>query len=336
MKKLAKFWIKKENNSVKCFLCNHSCLIKEDQFGKCCVRKNENGELFTMIYGSSSSMAVDPIEKKPLYHFYPGSKVLSFGTIGCNFNCLFCQNSSISRASLDFPYIQDIDSEEVVLQAKRQNCDGIAWTYNEPTIWHEFTYDSSKLAKKNDLYTVYVSNGYIQEDPLKEISTCLDAINIDVKAFNEKFYQDICKASLEPVLKTCIISKELGIHLELTYLIIPSYNDSEQELRKFCEWVVENLGLDVPIHFSRFHPDYKMRNVSVTPMEIMLNAYQIARDYKIRYPYLGNIAHGDYEDTKCPKCGNICIKRYGYSLDIDGMNDGKCKNCGYKILNFIK
>jgi len=331
MKNNAKFWKSIGNNKVQCSLCHQSCSINNDQFGFCGVRKNEKGKLYTLIYGSCSSVAVDPIEKKPLYHFHPGSNAFSLGTVGCNFKCLHCQNASISRATPDFPYMQEIKPDEVIELAKKRGCEGIAWTYNEPTIWHEFSFDSSKLAKKAGLYTVYVSNGYIQEEPFREISPFLDAINVDIKAFTDDFYKKVCKAHLEPVLNTCILAKKLGVHLEVTYLVIPGYNDSVDEIKQFCSWVIERLGKDTPVHFSRFHPDHKMTDVPMTPMETMFKAYEIACDSGVLYTYLGNVPHGDYENTICPKCGNICIVRQGYSINLDGFKEGKCVKCGADI-----
>jgi len=334
MKKTAKFWKKLENKKTQCNLCDHNCKIDNGKMGICAVRKNENGELFTLIYGSTSSMAADPIEKKPLYHFHPGTNAFSMGTVGCNFKCEHCQNYGISTASLNYPYLQDITPEQVVEYARKYNCEGIAWTYNEPTIWHEFSYDSSKLAKKAGLYTCYVTNGFIQEEPLKEISPFLDAMNIDIKAFNEDFYKKICKARLEPVLNTSVIAKKLGIHIELTYLIIPGYNDSKDEIKKFCDWIINNLDNKTPVHFSRFHPDHKMNNIRMTPMETMIQAYEIARKSGVRFVYLGNIPSGEYENTICPKCGNICVKRYGFSIETDGLKNGKCSKCG-TALNMV-
>jgi len=202
---------------------------------------------------------------------------LSFGTVGCNFRCLHCQNYTISRASPEDFLLREIGPKEVVELAKKYNCEGVAWTYNEPAIWHEFTYDASKEVKKEGLYTVYVSNGYINEDPFREIARYLDSINIDVKAFNEDFYK----------------KKELGVHLEVTYLIIPGYNDSVDEIKKFCKWVLNELGDETPLHFSRFHPDYKMLDVPPTPIETLVKAYDLAKELGIKYVYLGNVPHGD-------------------------------------------
>jgi pyruvate formate lyase activating enzyme len=331
MKKEASFWKKIQGTKVQCSLCSHNCKISEDKVGICGVRKNEQGKLFTLIYGSASSLAADPIEKKPFYHFHPGTYAFSMGTVGCNFKCSHCQNYSISTADSDSPYLKEITPDDVVNLAKEYNCQGVSYTYNEPTIWHEFCYDSAKLVKKVGLYTCYVTNGYITEEPLKELSSCLDAMNIDVKAFTEDFYRKICKARLEPVLKTCELAKDLGIHIELTYLVIPTYNDSLNEIKAFCKWVVEKLDKNTPVHFSRFHPDHNMINIPMTPMETLKRIYHTAKEVGILYPYLGNVIHGDYENTSCPKCGNICIKRVGYSKNLEGLKNGKCAKCGYVL-----
>jgi len=334
MKKEANFWKKIEDKKVQCNLCFHSCKITEGKVGICGVRKNENGRLYTLIYGSCSSMASDPIEKKPLYHFHPGTNAFSMGTVGCNFKCSHCQNYSISTADSQFSYMKEITPEQVVNLVKQYNCQGVSYTYNEPTIWHEFCYDSAKLVKKAGLYTCYVTNGYISEDPLRELSPVLDAMNIDIKAFKNNFYKKICKARLEPVLDTCILAKELDIHIELTYLVIPTLNDSLDEIRDFCRWVVDKLDKNTPVHFSRFHPDHDMTNISITPMDTLLKIYNIAKETGISYPYLGNVSQGYYENTVCLKCGSVCIERRGYSINLDGFEDGKCKKCG-NVLQII-
>jgi pyruvate formate lyase activating enzyme len=284
-----------------------------------------------LIYGSCSSIAADSIEKKPLYHFHPGTNALSLGTVGCNFKCIHCQNYGISTAGPDFSYMQEITPEMTIDLTEKYNCQGIAYTYNEPTIWHEFTFDSAKLSKKNNLYTVYVTNGYISEDPLRELSSVLDAMNIDVKAFTNDFYKKVCKASLQPVLNTCVLAKELDIHIELTYLVIPGYNDSLKEVENFCKWVLERLGKDIPIHFSRFHPDHNLIDLPRTPMETMLKVYEIAKKTGILYCYLGNVPAGDYVNTNCPKCGSTCIERNGFFVKNVGLKGNKCSKCGFSL-----
>jgi pyruvate formate lyase activating enzyme len=340
MKKIANFWKKINDKKIKCSLCAHNCNIDEGKVGICGVRKNENGKLYTLIYGSTSSLASDPIEKKPLYHFYPGSYAFSMGTIGCNFKCRHCQNFSISTAKTDFPYLKEITPEQVVALAKQHNCQGVSYTYNEPTIWHEFAFDSAKLVKKEGLYTCYVTNGYISEEPLRELSKYLDAMNIDVKSFNEDFYKNVCKSRLEPVLNTCELAKKLGIHIELTHLVIPGYNDKIEDIKNFCRWIVEKLDENTPVHFSRFHPDYNMTDVKMTPMETLLKIYKVAKEEGILFPYLGNVYHGEYENTYCPKCGSISIERNNYSINLEGLNENKCIKCGnilpIIIKNYIK
>lgn len=331
MKKEARFWDELSDNKVQCHLCPHECSINPDDMGLCGVRKNENGSLYTLIYSSCSSVAVDPIEKKPLYHFYPGTNALSLGTVGCNFRCQHCQNFSIARGTPDDVSLRDVPPREAVDLAKQHGAQGIAWTYNEPTIWHEYTYDSAKLAKKEDLYTVYVTNGYITEDPLREIAPYLDAMNVDIKAFSEEFYRTICKGKLQPVLETCELADELGIHLEVTYLVIPTHNDTKEEIQAFCTWVHDKLGKDIPVHFSRFHPHYKMRDVPMTPTDTLLKAREIAMETDLTYVYLGNVPHGEYENTVCPNCGALLIERSGFRATITGLKDSKCSQCGADI-----
>ncbi len=326
----AKFY-KPQNENVQCFLCNHKCIIKPDNVGICGVRKNEKEKLYSLIYSSCSSVAIDPIEKKPLFHFYPGSNVLSLGSVGCNFKCENCQNYGISTANNNDYLLEEKKPEEIIEIAKNSNCRGIAWTYNEPTIWHEYTYDCAKLAKQNGLYTVYVTNGYITKKPLEEISNYLDAMNIDVKAFNQDFYKKICKAKLKPVLETCKMAKDLDIHIELTYLVIPGLNDSKSEIENYCNWVANNLGNNTPLHFSRFHPQYKMNKFSPTPINTLEEIYKISKSIGINFVYLGNIPNFEYENTICPNCGNLIIKRQGFSSDNIGLKNNKCDKCGQFI-----
>ena len=326
---LAKHWTKLEDNKVRCELCPHRCVLKEGQTGVCRVRKNIGGKLYTLNYGSVSSIAVDPIEKKPLFHFKPKSEVLSLSTVGCNMHCKHCQNWEISQAGMEFPYLKEMSPEEVMEIAR--NYEGIAWTYNEPTIWHEFTLDVSKMAKKEELYTVYVTNGYISEEPLMEIGQYLDAMNIDVKAFSDEFYRKITGARLQPVLDTVERAYRMGIHIELTYLIISTLNDSQDEIRKFAEWVY-NLSPEIPVHFSRFFPMYRLTDKPPTPLKTIHNAYEIAKNVGLEYVYLGNTWEPEYESTYCANCGNLLIERVYYNTKIKGLTkNGRCNRCGKKI-----
>ena len=331
MKQKATFWKPGKGTSVQCHLCPHQCTIAEGKCGLCGVRENEQGTLYTLIYGACSAVADDPIEKKPLYHFYPGSRALSLGSIGCNLRCDHCQNYGISRAKPHTYPLRHISPEQAVALAKEYGCQGIAWTYNEPTIWHEYTVDSAKLAKQEGLYTVYVTNGYINEAPLREIAPYLDALNVDVKAFHPEFYTKVCQATLQPVVAACELIKSLGLHLEVTYLVIPTMNDSEKEVTQFCQWVKEKLGEETPVHFSRFHPDYHMKDLPPTPLNTLIKCYEIAQQAGIRFPYLGNIPYNEYENTYCPQCKAILIERYGFSAENKGIEKGKCKQCGTSI-----
>jgi pyruvate formate lyase activating enzyme len=331
MKKEAAFWKAMKDDKVECLLCPHHCIIAHEKRGICGVRKNEHGKLFTLIYGACSSVAVDPIEKKPLYHFYPGSLVFSLGSVGCTFKCDNCQNYDISMARPEELSLQEIPPEKVSEIAYDRGCRGVAWTYNEPTIWFEYTLDAAKLVKKADLYTVYVTNGYIEKEPLEEIASYLDAMNIDVKAFHDEFYKTVCRARLAPVLQTCEHAKKLGIHIELTYLVIPGFNDATQEIIDFCQWIREKIGSDTPVHFSRFHPDYKMKATQATPINTLLTCHSIAKDAGLEFVYLGNIVHGNYDNTYCPSCKNLLIERYGFSAQIKGLVKEKCNKCGVII-----
>lgn len=329
----ALLWSSEEGQKVRCRLCAHRCLISEGKSGICNVRKNVSGKLMAMTYGKVSSIGPDPIEKKPLYHFMPGTNVLSLGSVGCNFRCDFCQNWSISQ-EFTTKGLRDIEPEKLPILANSYRCKSISWTYNEPTIWFEYTLDGAKMAKTAGLATSYVTNGYISEEGLREISPYLDAMNIDVKAFTDDFYKRRSKAKLQPVLDTCELANELGIHIELAYLVIPGQNDDPQELRNFAQWVRDSLSDVTPIHFSRFHPDYNYRSAGSTPMETLKLAHHTAKEEGLKFVYLGNVGHCDEENTYCPKCGKLALERLGLRLIRDTTKEGKCPDCG-QDLNLI-
>ncbi|MBA3046064.1 MAG: AmmeMemoRadiSam system radical SAM enzyme [Candidatus Thermoplasmatota archaeon] len=324
---------KMNGDKIECQLCAHRCLIPSGKTGICGVRKNSSGKLLATTYGKVSSMGPDPIEKKPLYHFLPGSNVFSLGSVGCNFRCDFCQNWTISQ-EYTTRGLRDVEPEQIPILANRYRCSSVSWTYNEPTIWFEYTLDGAKMAKTSGLGTSYVTNGYMTEEALREISPYLDAMNIDVKAFTDEFYRKRSKAKLQPVLDTCELAKKLGIHIELTYLIIPDQNDNPAELRKFAAWVSNSLGPDTPVHFSRFHPDYNLHTVRGTPMETLKIAHHTAREEGLRFVYLGNVAHCDEENTYCPKCGTLALERTGLRLVRNLSREGKCGKCG-EDLNIV-
>ena len=325
--KEAIFWEPAGDNKVKCNLCAHRCTISKGKSGICRVRENQNGKLMATTYARVSSVGPDPIEKKPLYHFIPGSNVLSLGSIGCNFRCDFCQNWSISQEYVN-RNLRIVEPEKLPQMANLYNCQSISWTYNEPTIWYEYTLDGAKIAKLSGLGTSYVSNGYMTEEALRDIAPYLDAMNIDVKAFTDEFYQKRSSAKLQPVLDTCQLAVELGIHLEITYLIVPTQNDDPQELKNFSQWVANDLKLDVPIHFSRFHPDFKFKKIQGTPMEKLYQAHGIAKEEGLKFVYLGNVMHCDEENTYCPDCGALAMERVGLRLTKDKTKNGKCSQCG--------
>lgn len=333
--KKAMFWETKSNNSVRCQLCAHNCKISDGKRGICKVRVNKNGTLYTLVYGLVSPGVVDPIEKKPLYHYHPGTRVYSFGSVSCNFKCDNCQNWQISQISAEIPNIKPVPPKSAVELAISHNCAGIAWTYNEPTIWYEYTYFGSKVAKKNKLYTVYVTNGFINPKPLKKIAPYLDALNIDVKAFNNDFYRKICKSRLEPVLETARLASKLKKHIEITNLVIPTKNDDLDEFRQLSNWIYDKLGPDTPLHFSRFHPNNRMQNLITTPEKTLVAAYEIAKETGLKYVFLGNIYHPRYGNTYCPNCNNLVIRR-GSTFGVKDMNlvKGRCKKCNEKIIKY--
>ena len=273
---------------------------------------------------------VDPIEKKPLYHFYPGTKILSIATVGCNLRCNFCQNWTISQSRPNETTAYQATAEQIIAMAKEYDCQSIAFTYTEPTIFYEYMLDIAKLAKKEGLKTVLVTCGYINEKPLRELAKYIDAANIDLKGFSEEFYSTYTTGSLQPVLNTIQIAKEEGMFFEITNLVIPQANDDPVLIRAMCKWIKENVGDEYPLHFSRFFPQYKLTNRPPTPVKTLEMAYDIAREEGLKYVYIGNVGNIG-EDTFCPNCGKLLIDRSGYSVEEINIKNGKCKFCGEEI-----
>ncbi|MEW6094924.1 MAG: AmmeMemoRadiSam system radical SAM enzyme [bacterium] len=321
--KEALYYEKLEDKKVKCLLCPKECIIGVKKTGFCRGRVNEEGRLYSKIYEECSSLAMDPIEKKPLYHFYPGSSILSLGTVGCNFACQFCQNWHISQSP--DAKTRKISSQEVISLAKEEKSIGIAYTYSEPLIWYEYVLDTAKLAKEQGLKNVLVTNGSINTQPLLELLPFIDALNIDIKSFEQTFYTKYSKADLAPVLNTAKLSREKGKLVEITNLIIPTLNDKEQQLQALVNWVTDELGDDTPTHFSRYYPHYKM-NIPPTEVTTLKKAYEIAT-HKLKYVYLGNIWDIDTNTTYCPKCKKKVIVREGYTLAEYKIKNGKCEYC---------
>ncbi|MFO8002200.1 MAG: AmmeMemoRadiSam system radical SAM enzyme [Marinilabilia sp.] len=331
--KEALLYQKKEGNRVKCNLCAHRCNIKPGQEGICNVRENRDGVLYTAVYGRAIALHVDPVEKKPLYHFYPGSKSFSIGTPGCNFHCLFCQNCEIARIT-DKSILQagrPASPEEVVQQAIQAGCKSIAYTYTEPTIFFEYSYDIASLAHEKNIKNVYVSNGYMTSEMLEMINPYLDAINIDLKAFNDATYKRLMGARLQPVLDNLKRVKKAGIWLEVTSLIIPGENDSDEELKEMAGFIANELGADVPWHISRFFPGHEMSDLSLTPLSTLQRAKKAGINAGLNYVYIGNVPSAAEINTKCPGCGTLLIERSGFGVLQNIIKEGRCPECGYEI-----
>ena len=322
---------KKDKCAVQCSLCNHRCTIQEGGHGICGVRVNENGTLYAATYAKISSEAVDPIEKKPLFHFLPGTLSYSLGSVGCNFHCQHCQNWHISRGTLKDSHLRTLEPAEGVRRAITSGSASVSWTYNEPTIWHEYALDMGRRARAQGLGTVYVTNGYITEEALRELAPMLSAYRVDIKAFTEEFYKKTCGARLQPVLDSARLARELGMHVETITLVIPGLNDSMEEMEALIRWVIENLGPATPMHFSRFHPDYKMLDRDATPVATLEKIYSRAKELGLRFPYLGNVFNHPYENTYCPKCGSLLIERQGFTMRLRGLDGHQCIQCKEKI-----
>lgn len=316
-----------ENGMVKCLLCPHQCVLHEGKTGLCHTRQNINGVLYTLAYGNPCSANLDPIEKKPLFHFLPGSKIFSVATAGCNFKCLNCQNWEISQNSPQELSHYDFLPEAVVELASNRHIASIAFTYTEPTVFYEYVYDTAKLAHQKNMKTVIVSNGYINEKPLLDLCPFLDAANIDLKCFDDRLYRKLTGGSLEPILKTLKTLKAQGVWLEITNLIVPTYSDSLEMIETMCKWLVDNGFEDTPLHFSRFFPANQLPDLSPTPIKTLLTAREIAQTAGIKYVYVGNVPTLGYENTFCPSCKKLLIERTGFTVNKNFINEGKCMFC---------
>ncbi len=338
MKKKAMLYDKLDDKKVKCNLCSHRCSINDSKYGFCGARQNIDGELFSLVYGELVAANADPIEKKPLYHFLPGTQAYSIATPGCNFRCSFCQNWQISQIRKDKETAisglaeRYMEPEKIVQNALNFGCKSIAFTYTEPTIFFEYAFDVAKLAKKQGLYNSFVTNGYMTLEALEKINPYLDAANVDLKSFSDSFYKKICKSSLEPVLESIKNMKKLGIWVEVTTLVVPDQNDSTEELNQIADFI-SSLDSGIPWHISRFHPDYNYNDSSATPVETLKKAYEIGKNHGLKYVYLGNISEDS--DTYCPNCGKIVINRGPFNVKNNKLKDGKCPFCDTKIEGFF-
>jgi pyruvate formate lyase activating enzyme len=338
--KEALLYEKLDNQRVRCSLCAHRCMIAPGRKGICLVRENQDGMLYTLVYGIPLSQAVDPVEKKPLFHFYPGSTAFSIATAGCYFRCEFCQNADISQMPRDQGQIlgRQASPEDVVRAAQRYGSQSIAYTYTEPTIFFEYSYDIARLAHEVGIASIYVTNGYMTREMLDLFQGLgdghepwLEAANVDLKAFRDETYKKVCGARLQPVLDSLKSMKKLGIWVEVTTLIVPEMNDSEAELGDIARFIATELGVETPWHVSRFHPDYKMYDREATPPATLRRAYELGREAGLRYVYLGNLPGAHLEDTYCPNCGQTVIGRWGFQVLQRNLRDGHCDRCNAPI-----
>jgi pyruvate formate lyase activating enzyme len=321
---------KKTKSGIQCTLCPRFCFIKEGERGSCGARTNINGKIYSIVYSKPCSVAIDPVEKKPFFHFLPGTKSLSLATIGCNLKCLHCQNYSISQAKFeDVPHLE-VSPEQVVEQAKNAKAKSISFTYTEPTVFFEYMLDIAKLAKKEKIKCTAVSNGYINPAPLKKLIPYIKAFNIDLKG-NAAFYEKICEGKIEPVLETIKLLHEKKVWIEITNLIILGYNDNTEEIKKTISWISENVGKDVPLHFSAFYPCYKLMNIPPTQPEVLIKARILAKAQGLNFVYTGNINDSDGRTTFCPHCGEAVIKRKNFFVIENKLKRGKCPVCKNKL-----
>jgi pyruvate formate lyase activating enzyme len=314
---------------VRCYLCAHRCLLLPGRTGICHVRRNVDGTLYTLAYGRTAAQEIDPIEKKPLFHFYPGSTAYSIATVGCNFHCLFCQNWLISQPFLpqDFVAGNDAPPEQIVHRALRSRCRSIAYTYTEPTVFFEYALDTARLAHSRGLANVFVTNGYETPEAVEMIRPYLDAANVDLKGFRDRYYRKVVGAKLQPVLDTILLFKKLGVWVEVTTLVIPGHNDSFDELRSIARFLAREAGTDTPWHLSRFFPAHRMPEVPPTSVSALLRAREIGLEEGLEYVYVGNVRETEWSNTYCPGCSALLIERTGYVITINRIEDGKCPDC---------
>jgi pyruvate formate lyase activating enzyme len=315
------------DKGVQCEICPHECNLSDGQYGLCHSRVNKGNVLYSEAYAQPCALHVDPVEKKPLLHFHPGCRCLSVASTGCNFSCLNCQNWDISQAKpADIENVY-LPPDKLIATCKRTHCPAIAYTYTEPITFYEYTYDCAQLAHENDIQNIIVSAGYINEEPLKRLCGVIDAANIDLKSFSDELYKKINRGRLQPVLNTLKILKDAGVWLEITNLLIPTVNDDADMIHQMCHWLVENGFENTPLHFSRFFPMYKMSNVPVTPLDTLLEAHDIAEQEGIRFIYTGNVSEIEGENTFCPSCHKLLVRRDGYRVLENHIKNGRCCYC---------
>ncbi len=319
------------SNDVQCLLCPFKCTLKPDERGICQVRMNMDGKLISLVYARPATIHVDPIEKKPIFHLYPGSGAFSLATFGCNLGCKFCQNWQLSQTRPEDGTNYYAPPAEIVKLAKQKNCSSIAYTYSEPIVYYEYTYDTSVLAKQKGIKNIMVTAGFINEKPMRKLAKVIDAANVDLKGFTENYYRNVCHGALKPVLKTLEICVEENVILEITNLIVTTLNDDMKMIKKMAKWIRKNLGPQIPLHFSKFTPMYKLKNLPPTPVKTLINARKTALDEGMHYVYIGNVYVKDGETTFCPNCGKKLVERYGYTIRSNKMKSNNCPYCGEKI-----
>ena len=324
------------DGTVQCGLCPKACIIEPGQSGACRIRVNLDGKLMGVTYGFPCSTHLDPVEKKPLFHFLPGSTILSLATVGCALHCKNCQNWEISQCNPEASTAIELPPQAVPQLARQHRCGSVAYTYTDPAAYYEYALDSSIKVHEAGLKNVLVTAGYINKAPWRELCRYTDAANIDLKSMSDTFYRDICEGTLQPVLDALVLAQECGVLVEVTNLLIPTLNDSDKEIRQLARWLKENMGADTPLHFSRFFPNYRMRNLPPTPPETLDHAKQIAESEGLKYVYIGNILSKRGENTYCPSCGKLLIERNRYTILNNELNDGTCGDCGTNIIGIWK
>ena len=327
----AMFWEELPDRKVKCVLCPRECQVADVERGYCGVRENRGGQYQTLVYGALCSANVDPVEKKPLFHYRPGTTAFSIATAGCNIECKFCQNWQISQFRPEQVPSTVVTPDRLISACQSRRSPTIAYTYSEPVIFYEYMHDTAALARRHGIGSVMISNGYIQEEPLRQLCKHLTGVKIDLKAFTETFYRDLCAGELKPVLKVLEVLKDIGIWFELVVLIIPTHNDSPDEIRRMSNWVIERLGPDVPMHFTRFHPTYRVTNLPATPVSTLERCRKIAMDAGVHYVYAGNVPMHEGENTYCHSCGHELIRRIGFRVRFNRIAAGRCPKCDTQI-----
>ena len=327
----ARYYQKLDYKRVKCLLCPRECVIDNLETGYCGVRTNRDGIYYTLVYGNPVTAHNDPIEKKPLFHFLPGTQAFSIATVGCNVNCKFCQNWEISQVGPKQVTGFDAPPETIVQAAKRYGSSSIAYTYTEPVIFTEYMYDIAQLGRAEGVRSVMITNGYINPEPMTDLCGVLDAVKVDLKAFTQKFYEEMVSGELQPVLDILELLKKQGMWTEIVYLVIPTKNDDKGEIREMAQWIKSDLDIETPVHFSRYHPQYLVKNIPPTPLSTLEKCHEICRNEGLQYVYIGNVPGHEAEKTYCPQCGEIVIDRTGYSIMSIRISQGKCRNCGATI-----